>query len=117
MSGNNRKAVVYDYRAAVRGQQIEYWNDQPTDKPGSLNSFVGPFDIQDLSKIPPQLIPYLTERLCLVADTRGRVTNSLTLDKVNDALNEVWDGPGSMAKVIIAAHEIRKARKFVESTE
>ena len=107
----------YDWRAAVHAQQVEYWNNQPTDRPGTLNSFEGPFNIQDLAKIPAQFIPYLTERLSLVADTRGRVKNSLTIEKVNDALNEIWDGPGSMTKIINATYERRLAREFAESLD
>jgi hypothetical protein len=40
----------------------------------------------------------------------------VSLDKINEALNEIWEGPGSLAKVLNAELEMKLAGKDVKFT-
>lgn len=71
----------------------------------TLDEFKGPFAITDHSLIPGSLLNYLGERF-YNAPRLSRVP----LDDINSALNEVWQGVGSMERVREATRELRRAR-------
>lgn len=91
--------------------------------PHSLNSFSGTFAISDHSKIHETLNEYLYEVFY------DRVENKwlggkrhplahISLDEINAALNEIWEGPGSVAKVqeyTKTSRELRRAG-MIENT-
>lgn len=108
------KDGMYQYKDAVHDAKLAYWQSQPSDNPNMLNGFHGPFQITDLSKIPDDLMPYLVERFRLWDTSRKSTTKKLTPEKVNEALNEVWGGPGSMVNVIEATNILRKERELAE---
>ena len=72
----------------------------------TLDEFDGTFAITDHSLIPGGLHNYLAERF-YNATRLSRVS----LDDVNAALNEVWQGPGSLAHVQEETQRLREQRK------
>jgi len=91
---------------------LEYWRNQPTDQPGNLNSFAGTFQISDHSLIPDSFNDFLLERFHGAERIRR-----IPLEDINSALNEAWEGPGSMVKIVQLTHELRNARRAGISTE
>lgn len=100
---------MLDYASVVE-HKIAYWAAQPTDRKGTLNSFDGTFAIEDAENIPEVLMEYLMEHF-------GAKLEKATMADINKALNDVWDGPGSMPKVVGLTWELRCARKVVPEEE
>ena len=76
-------------------KRIKYYNRKEMQEVGRINGFDGTFAITELSKIPEELLGFLN--LHFNAGKRRKAKYSL--DDVNTALNEVWEGPGSMEKI------------------
>lgn len=84
----------------------QYWEAQPTDAPNAINGFAGVFEFESHQSIPSALRNVLEERF----HTATRFTK-VELDDINEFLNSIWDGPGSMTKIIDITHELRSVRK------
>lgn len=85
---------------------VEYWAKQPTDQPWLLNGFNGTFAITDHNGVAEELQNYVLE--CFPKVERFK---RIPMEDINRVLNEVWEGPGSMVKVIERTHELRAARQ------
>jgi len=85
---------------------VEYWERQPTDKPWLLNGFAGTFAITDHDGVAEELRNYVME--CFPKVERFK---RIPMEDVNRVLNEIWEGPGSMAKVVSRTNELRNARR------
>ena len=91
---------------------IQYWENQPTDQPWLLNGFTGTWDIKDHSLIPEPLLNFLAESF------HGYTRLSrVPLDDINKALNDIWQGPGSMPNVIKIAAKLRISRRETDSED
>lgn len=86
-------------------QKIQYHNKQ-IDIPNTLNNFNGTWNISDHSKIPEALLPFL---MCTFKT--GRLKR-VSLDKINETLNNIWEGRGSMEKVLRITHELNQNVNF-----
>lgn len=64
--------------------------------------FAGTWAISDHDRIPEQVIEYLQYKFETAKIKR------IPLDKINKALNEVWEGPGSLTKVFQLTEELKK---------
>ena len=82
----------------------DFWERQPTDNPSSLNGFRGTFAITDHNLIAEDLKSLIQARW----PTASRF-NKIPLADINEFLNSVWEGPGSMMKVIDLTHELQQA--------
>jgi len=71
-----------------------YWDKQPTDKPGLLNSFSGTWKISDNRLLPEALRAFVRE---MYPDYYK--FSDIPVDKINQVLNKHWEGPGSMSKI------------------
>jgi len=100
---------MFDYDS-VRQSSIAYWNTQSTDRPWELNGFNGQFAYTDHSLIPEVLRNFLNEYFWKELPDGRRTFSSLSLDKINSCLNEVWEGPGSMSKIVNIMYDIRENR-------
>ena len=98
---------MYDSKKAAESS-IEFWEKQPTDSIGTINSFNGTFNISDHRLIPGSLLNYLSEYFY-----KYEKLNRIPLEKINNALNEIWEGPGSMPKVIRETYELKQKRNFL----
>ena len=91
---------------------IDYWASQPTDKPWSLNGFNGTFAYSDHDLIPEPikefLIEYFYDRL---GEMRKGHVKVVPLNEINDLMNKVWDGPGSMPKLVSLMNDMRHSRR------
>lgn len=96
---------MFDYKLHAEDSASRYWDRQPTDVPHSLNGFAGTWQISDHRLIAEPLLNYLLE----VYYKYERISR-VPLEDINQTLNEVWDGPGSMGKIIRLTGEMRAAR-------
>ena len=103
---------MYPWQKERAKEAIEYWKNQPSDGVATLNSFNGTFQISEMEKIPEPLIPYLMVRFGIEYEGRGFPLKKLEMDAINCALNEVWEGAGSMTKVATVTLELSESQEF-----
>jgi len=100
---------MFDYEAS-RASAVAYWSEQPTDKPYYINGFNGTFAYSDHSLIPQSILNFVIEYFWNdLPETRKNYT-SIPLDKINSCLNELWEGPGSMTKLVNIMYDLRQTR-------
>ena len=95
-------------RKAMSEVSAARWRDPVTQQHG-VNSFDGEWQISDHSGVPQCVLDFLLEKFPSAAHLRR-----IPLDKINEALNEVWEGPGSMALVVEHTELLRAARRSAE---
>ncbi len=82
--------------------------------PGTLDTFAGTFNISDHSRLSEVLVEYLYEKFYSRIDnkwiSRTHILSAISLEEINTELNEVWEGPGSIAKLKRYTHNSRAAR-------
>jgi len=83
----------------------QYWADQPTDNPHTLNGFAGTWQFSDHKLIPEGLRNYIFENF-----PKHERFDRIPLDEINNLMNEVWEGPGSMAKISTLYNSMRSQR-------
>lgn len=83
----------------------QYWAEQPTDKPWLLNGFTGTFAYTDPVTVPELFRNFAVEYFNLERYRR------VDLDKLNTVLNDLWEGPGSCAKISDLIWDIRINRR------
>jgi len=70
---------------------------------GTLDSFSGTFNISDHSLISQVLQEYLFEYFYDRIESKwigkGCTLSNISLDEINQELNRVWEGPGSVEKL------------------
>lgn len=70
---------------------------------GTLDNFTGTFNISDHSRISQVLQEYLFEYFYDRIESkwlgRGNTLSNIPLDDINQELNRVWEGPGSVEKL------------------
>lgn len=70
---------------------------------GTLDNFAGTFNISDHSLISQTLQEYLFEKFYDRIESKwvskGHTLSNIPLDEINAALNSIWEGPGSVAKL------------------
>ena len=94
-----------------RSIALNYWSEQPIDKPWLVNGFAGTWAFSDHSLIPDVILEYLLEsfRDRLGEFRKGHV-KSIPLNEINDLLNSVWEGPGSVVKLVNLTYDMRSNR-------
>jgi len=96
---------MYNYNTATESS-VAFWQEQATDNQNTVNGFNGTWAISDHSLIPSSLNDFIAETFYGYI----RLTR-IPLEDINNALNEVWEGPGSMAKIVKLTYEKRQARQ------
>ena len=108
---------MYNYTAS-KASSVAYWESTLTDQPWLLNGFQGTFAYSDHSLIPQPILEFLHEYYHKkLGDLRKNHIKTIDLNEINDLLNEVWDGPGSMPKLVSMTHDMRLARLDVVSDD
>jgi hypothetical protein len=97
--------TVLDLAELLDHKREFYSQDTSQDNPNTLAGFSGEWAIRDHSLIPQALLDYLTERF------NTQKLSRVSIDDINSALNELWEGPGSMAKLAAAQQELHRARQ------
>lgn len=93
---------------AMSEQDAAHWRDPATQEHG-VNSFDGEWQISDHSRIPQLVMNFLLEKF-----PKAVRIKQIPLEDVNAALNEIWQGPGSMAIVVEHTEQLRAARCSIE---
>lgn len=102
---------MYNLAEASKNSLIEYWESQPTDQPWLLNGFKGTWAISDHSLIPAEVMEFLLESFRnRLGEMRKSHIKIISLDEINDLLNEVWEGPGSVSKIVNLTYDMRQSR-------
>jgi hypothetical protein len=84
---------------------LTYWERQPTDQPWTLNGFNGTWNFRDHNLIPESLRNFIIENFPKVEKFKR-----IPLEDINTLMNDVWEGPGSMPKIIKLMAEMRTQR-------
>ena len=94
---------------------FNYWDNSPTDNPYLLNGFNGQFKFNDHSLIPQELSEFFHEyyRNKLKEGRSRRHIEQIELDELNTLINKLWDGPGSMSKIVRMKYKL-KANRLLE---
>ena len=98
-------------RAIIPTAVSTYWANMPTDDPFSINGFAGTFAFSHHSRIPEPHVEFLLEyfRKQLGETRRGHI-KAIPLEDINEVMNEVWDGPGSVIKLVNLTYQLRAQR-------
>lgn len=102
---------MYDWKLSAE-LSAQYWDSVPTDNPNTINGFNGTFNFSSHELIPSALRNFITEYFYKYARF-----SRIPLDEINNVLNEVWEGPGSMSKIVRLTGEVRDARRKNIDTE
>jgi hypothetical protein len=87
-----------------------YWENRDLDKPYMLNGFAGTWALSDHSLIPQPLYDFIIERFYKIGGKDVMRVRQVPLEDINAALNEAWEGPGSMAKICELTDQMVSAR-------
>jgi len=108
---------MYDY-VATKESAVAYWDSTPKDQPWLLNGFNGTWAFSDYSLIPEPILEFLHEYYNKrLGELRKNHIKTIKLNEINDLLNEVWDGPGSMPKLVAMTHDMRITRLTMNSND
>lgn len=84
---------------AIYERKIEFY-DKQVNIPNSVNSFNGRFDFRDHDNIPEVFHEFLIRYF---AESR---LHRLSLMKINELLNSIWQGPGSLKLIFMLQKEL-----------
>ena len=94
-----------------RSIALNYWSEQPIDKPWLVNGFAGTWAFSDHSLIPDVILEFLLESFRdRLGELRKGHIKSIPLNEINDLLNEVWEGPGGVVKLVNLTYDMRSNR-------
>lgn len=82
-----------------------FWEGRDLDKPHTLGGFKGTWAFSDHSLIPQDLNNFILESFHPVEKIKR-----IPLEEINALMNDVWEGPGSMAKLERLYFEMKAAR-------
>ena len=106
---------MYNLAEAGKNSAIRYWESAPTQFPNYLNGFNGTWAISDHSRIPEVILEFLLEHFrSRLGEVRKGHVKAIPLEEINDLMNEVWEGPGSMVKIVDMTYNLRHNRSKTE---
>lgn len=95
----------------IRESSINFWASQPTDQPWSLNGFRGTWAFSDHDLIPGPIREFLVEYYhSRLGEMRRGHIKTIPLEEINELMNRVWEGPGSMSKICTLMYDLRNDR-------
>ena len=78
------------------------------DNPFSVNGFRGTWQFSDHTLIPDTLFGFITRHFGQAKLRR------IPLDRINQIMNEVWEGPGSLEKLLRMELEMKQSGKLIK---
>lgn len=84
---------------AILEDRISYWS-KDMERPNSINNFDGTFQISDHTRIHEVFIEFI-----LYSFKTARIRR-VPIEDINELLNEVWEGPGSVEKILRLTYEL-----------
>ena len=114
--------ILHDFLTPEAKHRTAFWAKQPIDDPNTINGFNGTFAFSEHSRIPQGIVEFLLEHFhkkCFkVANSwKKNHIEAIELDEINELMNEIWDGPGSMTKVSDLTNEMRLVRLTPEEDD
>ena len=97
---------MFDEAKAVENR-INFYK-QDIDNPHSVNGFRGTWKFTDHTLIPETLFGFLTRYFGQAKLRR------IPLDRINQLMNEVWEGPGSLEKLFRLELEMKQSGKMIK---
>jgi|TARA_B110000858_G_C17706845_1_gene428635 hypothetical protein len=93
---------------------FKFWDNYPQDNPHLLNGFTGTFAFSDHSLIPEELTEFFLEYFYkkIKEGRNKRHIEQIDLGVLNDLINELWDGPGSMSKIVRMKYKLKANRSL-----
>ena len=106
--------ILHNFLIPEAEHRNAYWAKQPINDPGTLNGFKGTFAFSEHSRIPQGIVEFLLEHFhkkCFKTANSWKKNHieAIPLDEINELMNELWDGPGSMIKIARLTNEMRIA--------
>lgn len=86
---------------AILDSNVHYYKKEMK-RPNSINSFNGTFQIGDHARIHEVFNEFL-----MYSFKTSRL-RKIKIEDINKLLNEVWEGPGSVEKILRMTHELRQ---------
>jgi hypothetical protein len=97
---------MFDEATAVENKINFYKKD--IDNPYSVNGFRGTWKFSDHTLIPDSLFGFLTRHFAQAKLRR------IPLDKINQVMNELWEGPGSLEKLLRLELEMKQSGRLIK---
>lgn len=85
---------------------VTWWAEQPTDNENTINGFSGEFAFTDHELVPNCLRDFVIENF-----PKKEKFDRVSLDDINNLLNSVWQGPGSMVRITMLTHQLRETER------
>lgn len=92
---------MFDYQKACEDKIAFYNRPEFVDRPDHPAGFKGTFKFTDYKLIPEVYLGYLQRYFGVLRLSR------VSLADINDAMNEVWEGPGSLTKLFTLEEQMR----------
>mgnify|MGYP005634152163 FL=1 len=107
--------ILHNFLIPEAEHRTAFWAKQPIDDPQTINGFNGTFAFSEHSRIPQGIVEFLLEHFhkkCFKTAHSWKKDHieAVELDEINELMNEIWDGPGSMNKLATLTNEMRIAR-------
>jgi hypothetical protein len=97
---------MFDEATAVENK-IEFYK-KDIDNPYSVNGFRGTWKFTDHTLIPDTLFGFLTRHFGQAKLRR------IPLEKINQAMNDLWEGPGSLEKLFRLELEMKQSGRLIK---
>lgn len=93
--------------AKILEDKIEFFK-RDIDNPHSVNGFRGTWQFSDHTLIPDTLFGFITRHFA-----QGKLRR-IPLDRINQLMNEVWEGPGSLEKLFRLEWDMRQSGRLIK---
>ena len=114
--------VFFNFLEPEAKHRSAFWAKQPTNDPQTINGFKGTFAFSDHLLIPQGITEFLLEHFhkkCFKGSNTWKKNHiqAIELEEINELMNEIWEGPGSMNKIATLTNEMRIQRLWTSKEE
>ena len=114
--------VFFNFLEPEAKHRSAFWAKQPTNDPQTINGFKGTFAFSDHLLIPQGITEFLLEHFhkkCFKGSNTRKKNHiqAIELEEINELMNEIWEGPGSMNKIATLTNEMRIQRLWTSKEE
>jgi hypothetical protein len=114
--------ILHNFLIPEAEHRTAFWAKQPIDDPQTIAGFNGTFAFTNHLLIPQGVTEFLLEHFhkkCFKTANSWKKNHiqAIELDEINELMNEIWEGPGSMNKLATLTNEMRLARLWEPEEE
>jgi hypothetical protein len=114
--------ILHNFLIPEAEYRTAFWAKQPIDDPQTIAGFNGTFAFTNHLLIPQGVTEFLLEHFhkkCFKTANSWKKNHiqAIELDEINELMNEIWEGPGSMNKLATLTNEMRLARLWEPEEE